>query len=879
MKKLILSSVVLVFAITLMSFASATFTLYNSSINTNYPVGQNLTGYVKISFENHPINSLFQDNLGNSVSLRDVLNNSDYNYSCSVRDCANTYDLTNKAQQKTFSMTANETKYIGLYLQGQINSIKSISFNVSSDAGQAGQSQLLIDLLDNGNYDVINNHAGTQVGPKSSSCYNPTNQNLLNVGLDNTPYCMAINLTQAPKYELGAWIKKISSGNDRITMTLYDSSGQTIDSCDLNTSKMTSGGSETTCTVNSSIASPSQYYVCVTQKSGTGKYQTLVYQAKDSSLNCGFHSNPIGDKIASYNIFAKPLMFGPFGNVFVNNTLPSKNKFSYMAENYLINNYGGSMNCSNGCIIPIKLNSTVSQQVTLSNLNLDYSNSIGSIQDNSFYNAAKTSALVDSNSQILPLSGFFYLGNNTGDFSYQLLLSGKNLITKQLTLTNFSVELKPTKMIADFPQNFTALVYSTWPVYKYFWDFGDGTNETTTMNNVTHVYNETKNYTMEITFYGENSNYITKDFKITGESPKRVVESSIGDLSGYLSVFKADLSALPPTEKQIVNSVYNVDNLTKELSDLQAQKNSISSDADYPALASKILSLKFPKSVSSQLTQNNKPFFSNQDVFNTDALTSITKEATNYSSKQISDAALYWDQSNLSMKLSETKITIPTTQNQDEINLYTLNIIPKQSSSEYYIIFKNTNGLKIYNSQTINSSDYLAIKATGTKEIQFSMTNLQTGNLPVFVSPKISSLSMQDLSVKPAPKPLNKPLILGLIFFGLILVGILIYLVLQRWYRVKYENYLFSDRNNLYNAMVFVNSEKKNGKSDNEIEKDLRNAGWSSEQVRYILRKYSGKRTGMYSFKKYSPYQSVPRPNSQNNQNQNYSNKYTNFNK
>ena len=32
---------------------------------------------------------------------------------------------------------------------------------------------------------------------------------------------------------------------------------------------------------------------------------------------------------------------------------------------------------------------------------------------------------------------------------------------------------------------------------------------------------------------------------------------------------------------------------------------------------------------------------------------------------------------------------------------------------------------------------------------------------------------------------------------------------------------------------------------DNEIVKDLRNAGWNNEQINYVMKKYSGKNTGM----------------------------------
>ena len=43
----------------------------------------------------------------------------------------------------------------------------------------------------------------------------------------------------------------------------------------------------------------------------------------------------------------------------------------------------------------------------------------------------------------------------------------------------------------------------------------------------------------------------------------------------------------------------------------------------------------------------------------------------------------------------------------------------------------------------------------------------------------------------------------------------------------------------------YVNHAKKKGLKKKDIEKNLKHAGWSSERVRYVMKKYAGKRTGM----------------------------------
>ena len=79
----------------------------------------------------------------------------------------------------------------------------------------------------------------------------------------------------------------------------------------------------------------------------------------------------------------------------------------------------------------------------------------------------------------------------------------------------------------------------------------------------------------------------------------------------------------------------------------------------------------------------------------------------------------------------------------------------------------------------------------------------------------------------------------------LIVIGIVFWVVLQTWYKKKYENYLFENRNNLYNLFNWINEAKKRNISDQKIRAMLKKSGWATEQVKYALKRYSGKRTGM----------------------------------
>ena len=80
----------------------------------------------------------------------------------------------------------------------------------------------------------------------------------------------------------------------------------------------------------------------------------------------------------------------------------------------------------------------------------------------------------------------------------------------------------------------------------------------------------------------------------------------------------------------------------------------------------------------------------------------------------------------------------------------------------------------------------------------------------------------------------------------LLLFALIIYIVLQEWYKKKYESYLFKDKNELFNLINFIDNAEKHGLKKDEIFKRLREKGWNNEQIAYAYNKLKGKRTGMW---------------------------------
>ena len=89
----------------------------------------------------------------------------------------------------------------------------------------------------------------------------------------------------------------------------------------------------------------------------------------------------------------------------------------------------------------------------------------------------------------------------------------------------------------------------------------------------------------------------------------------------------------------------------------------------------------------------------------------------------------------------------------------------------------------------------------------------------------------------------NTIFVLAIVF--LLIVALIVYIALQEWYKGKYENYLFKNRNDLYNMVNYVHNSKRKGMKNKEIAENLRKAKWSAEQITYVMKKYAGERTGM----------------------------------
>jgi hypothetical protein len=152
---------------------------------------------------------------------------------------------------------------------------------------------------------------------------------------------------------------------------------------------------------------------------------------------------------------------------------------------------------------------------------------------------------------------------------------------------------------------------------------------------------------------------------------------------------------------------------------------------------------------------------------------------------------------------------------------------------------------KDYSITEFDGYKYLELN-NGAENIVFSTTeDVDFVSLPIFISPSLSEITIIQWSAFDESGNLKKWIIFTIIAVGVLLMTFVVWIILQVWYKRKYENYLFKDRNNLYNLITYVKTSKEKKMTDKDIEENLKKAGWTQEQLRYVMRKFAGKNTGM----------------------------------
>lgn len=843
-----------------LSLVSAEVNVRNLTFNEKYALGETISGKLSINITQESIDSKLSSNWGQEILLKDFLDKNHARYRCDSINCNSSYSATNPTKTKLVPIQIGNESYFGFQISGDRILISDLSFSLSSDFQEQSTIPLTLKFF-NKNIWQFQEVSTTYLNKENYGCYNPltpeTGSFQLKTGSDI--YCEKINITDTPSIQIGA--KITGTDNKQLRAFVVDKNKVEFNgaSCLLTPSE--------TCS-----ATPSQgfkkdtYYVCISSNNQDTAYSIL---SQDSGASCGFYANSVSNLPSNserdYAIFVKFGKYAAAKNITIN-----KNKISTLvsdANAYLKQQY--NQNCSSGCVLPILAQGT-NQQLVLSNLSIDYTSSAGSTESTNFYSINTLSPRLSFSGLVdLAYTGFNISSSTINSFS--LLFNGNNLFFQPLPIQVVSqtqiISISPSNPPAGANINFYAEIDSTKKILKYLWNFGDNSGTTETKNNsLKHTYSSIGNYNLNLTIVDASNFTTSKIFTINTTSPRDLINSSIDSIKNGLQNTIKTLNSFPSWYRKILQDKINVSKIQDTLTQVDKSRSLASSDQDFINLFSQLNTINAPYAVKVFMNERS-PLISDITKINPEPVSIYAGgNLDNSSIDNYKNAIALWENSNLISNINKQEIYMYNIYGQKEylMTYYNISLTPNFDSETYFVINHPSDEIYFNKiSPAKKAGGYSVITLEKNTKNNFEFYLLDKEEPEMFVSPKLSFLDVAPIKVEACnydnvcESELGenykncrndcKPIALTIFYIFLLILGALIvYTLMQIWYKTRYEKFLFSDRRFLYNLVMFITNARVRGISNDGIEEMLKKQKWSGEQINYALKKSRGEKAGMY---------------------------------
>lgn len=842
------------------------------ALETSYNAGESLRGWINISLQDEPVSSMLSAFDSNMTILKFLdLNSADYD--CLPADCESDYSASGKKANKSLSLAIGKEKIIGFKIEGKtINSISSFSLNIESNAGETRYPQLWIDILNDaenaGEFDWRSYSASGNFAAEVKGCYQEGSQK---AEIKDNPYCEKINVPAFSEVEIGANIEPVSGeGGDadfefRIYNDNYDSS------CDINANKT----GKISCVVSDFSTDVDQdFFVCITEDDSDDTNDYNINYEQNSP--CGFTGEDDSEFTHDFDIFAKAGKFAPVGSFVLNNDeidnyQGGTSDIEWDIETYLDDRY--NMNCENGCIVPVKFRSMSDQSITLSSASLTYTAGV-TTTTHDLYDLEETEAIIDMNFTKLYLDNSDLKAPETsGAKDLSLKLNGNLIASKNISVSKGATisYLAPLTLPAAIPVKFI-ISTSGGNITKYKWDFGDGTeDEETTTNTTTHTYSSIGDYNVEISVTSTGGQS-SKTFSVKVTSPKEAINTTLIEKRDNLNSSLRDLEAIAWWYKDELGKKAGLDEIDIALKSLEKKYESASSSDDYVDIMTQLTELRVPYSLNLS-SSSSGAFFPNPEQVDPSYVAEIGSEKADNPEGYV-NPILTWFNEHLDVQAESKVYSLYYPEGSEPVlSALKLKIKPKEDfSREVYLIIDRPyeevkfNPEQDYRDKAAGSATGLIFQSLeeGKEEVvEFILSEkIVIIDLPAYLSPEFSQLpesleigvcdndgkcekseGENSKNCKNDCKPWEKVIIYIII---LLFIAFVVYIILQEWYKRKYENYLFRNRNDLFNLINFISNALNQALNRDGIIKKLEGRGWKKEQIIYAFKKVRGERTGMW---------------------------------
>jgi len=850
--------IVLIFIFVLIlsfNFIYANFGEPSHLIQEAYGPSENIKGWINISLDEESSNSLFEDEEGNSISLIDLIELNNWvkgeDYTCSPSSCETDYSSSSSGKKKIFNLNKGGHVIFGILFEGDnVDDLADFSLNVKSNNPESEELPLSIDFLNDGQIEWRAYKGSENFGSENFGCFKDfgdTEEKLTSI----YPQCEKIHLDKTPEVEIGAYVSRVEgTGEVDFIMSIKNYELGTSKTCIATTSTM--GKEKISCIPEDfSVNEEGDYFVCIKTKESKDNGNFSI--ASETTSPCGFFGESYNQYTYDFEIFARPKKYASLISFTLNdaeakNSLGKTINLENIMSNYISQTY--QRDCSEGCIVPIKILSGVAQQLNLSNLLVSYISSEGYTKAENLYDVSETPAKIISGFQKLYIDkGNFSVPDEFGDYSFSLSLRGDEIFSEDISVEKVAEikDLKPRTTAVAYPTTFEVIIEQE-NITKYKWEFGDGKNETSLTSKIIHTYNKIGKYKLKVTVTDSKQRSYSKIFEVDVGSAKDIINTLLKKSITNLNNINIQIKEFPSFTKNSLESVLDLFLIESKIEEIQKANASATSEEDYSSILLELLDLDIPESIAVSTSANSLLFYPSPENINLDVLSIIGGGSYEGNDENYINAIFEWDQTNIESIIDFNEISaIYENSEKSILKTFDIKIDKINETSRPYFILKELDDLKFKEDYSERSeSGYVYIVLTDDYEtISFSTTeDINFVDLPLFISPAISGLSLTKI-ITEKDEQLSKLAFFILVLVFLIIIGIIAYIILQEWYKKKYESYLFKNRNDLYNLISYVQSSKKRELKEKEVHNKLRKAGWKSEQINYVMKKYAGKRTGM----------------------------------
>ena len=837
--------------------ADAKFLYNNQSIIKDYSGGDSIRGNFNLTFESHPANSIFTSNFPGEITLSDLVRKSQFSegqdYNCTVKGC--TGDFSAKGElSNSFSTASNEKKLIGFNLNGEDASVQSIRLKINSDSPASCYGQIGIDVLDNYTYAFRNTKfIDEKCGIRYSGCFsesaNPENAEL--TGNSNGPYCEKITLPAAPAYKIGAKIyNSTKNTNAPITAEIYNMDWSLLGSCTFPNHTM--HFEELKCLVALPRNSQGDYLACISAKSGVESNYTVP--SEQTSPACGNAERGSKEYSRDYFIFAEALMYDS-ANLELN-----ESNFNKITGNSLVSTVNGyieeryNSDCRRGCTVPLPILSSIGQNVNILDAEIKYTTKGTLITGNKIFSLENRNSSLTSGPLALNIShAKFTIPRTSKDSQFSLFLDGERVYNpiKISLKSSFDFDLQPKTAAIGFQTLFKIIMPDN--VSSVSWNFGDGPAQSSPGKNISHIFKEQKKFEIEISATRDKDGVTsTRKFEVEIMGAKESSKKLLDETEKKTGDIEKEISSYPQWISKEIEKRVNTSDMKSRINEIKAAQAKATKDEEHVKIIQDLLALAIPVSVTTNV-RGEEPLITGLANAELGFIKNISG-ASSADNEMIKKELLAWTEENYQANVERevislyngvvyapiaTKFSIKLVKKgEGDAPAYLIIAIPKN-----HIIFDKGYGERQIKTE---NDEGIVISIANSNTVSFIVPeDISLASVGAYLSPDIKRL-VKDIEVNPPKEPLKRGK-WATLWIILLAIGVLIiYIILQEWYKKRYESHLFPSKDDLYNIINFIYNARSNGLTDDDIRNKLREAGWKGEQITYAMKKIDGKMTGIW---------------------------------